>query len=144
MDGYIAKPVDAPQLRHVIAQVMGTVAVLTTDSEGDKPDSVFNRGQLLERLEGDEKLLGQLVEVFKRDTPICIEQLSAAVGSGQFDQVKRHAHELKGMAVNMSAARLSQSTDQLEKSADAADTDALEQAFKQLEGAVDELMSRLK
>jgi len=58
------------------------------------------REQLLERLGGDVELLGELVELFRYDTPPRLSQLRGALAAGDAAAFSRAAHGIKSGVSN--------------------------------------------
>ena len=67
---------------------------------------VFNRDALLKRLDGDEELIEQIIDIFLEHAPGQFERLHQAIREGNAAMVKLHAHSLKGAAANMEAAAM--------------------------------------
>jgi HPt (histidine-containing phosphotransfer) domain-containing protein len=63
----------------------------------------LNLPELLERVEGDEDLLQELLALFQEDLPGSREALQAAIAGGDLGEIERAAHRLKGMLANLSA-----------------------------------------
>jgi two-component system, sensor histidine kinase and response regulator len=68
----------------------------------DKTDVIDVRA-LMDRLEGDRELLKELAGLYLEDEQGLVDQIAAAVQSGQADQMKRAAHTLKGSVGNFCA-----------------------------------------
>ena len=58
--------------------------------------AVFNRELALERVGGDAELLDEIVGLYLGEYPGLLEQIQAAVNSGDAQQLYRSAHTLKG------------------------------------------------
>lgn len=63
----------------------------------------LNLPELLDRVEGDEDLLRELLALFQEDLPASREALQAAMDGGDLGEIERAAHRLKGMLANLSA-----------------------------------------
>ena len=66
----------------------------------------FCRADLMDRLDGDEELLREIVEVFLSEGPGRIEEIRTALQEGDAPKIERSAHSMKGAAANISACRL--------------------------------------
>lgn len=58
--------------------------------------------ELLERLDGDEGLLCELLAMFREDTRLNLEKSRKAMAERDFEMLARAAHTLKGMLRNLS------------------------------------------
>ena len=67
--------------------------------------SVLNLKELLSRVEDDHELLNELFLIFKSTFPSHLQRLSDAVANQLPEQVEAESHTLKGMLLNLSAAR---------------------------------------
>jgi len=75
---------------------------------------VFDRDALLELLDGDLELMGQILEHYLACVDGYLDLLSAALYSFDVTQVRIKAHLVKGAAVNIGALRVSEAARQLE------------------------------
>jgi HPt (histidine-containing phosphotransfer) domain-containing protein len=75
---------------------------------------IFNRQDLLERLEGDEEILEVLVQTFLEYTPEQIQGIRHALDAGDAREVQQQAHSLKGAAASISAGALRDAALQVE------------------------------
>src|SRR5271165_6447560 len=77
------------------------------DSEQGRNSSVMTDSQrnwnpenALARVEGDDTLLRELIQLFLDDYPRTLADLHAAIAKGDTSAAERHAHTLKGAASN--------------------------------------------
>lgn len=75
---------------------------------------VFHRQEVLERLEGDEELLRELVHLFLEQSHEQLRELKSAVAVGDAAGIRHQAHSLKGAAAGLGAQSLSHAAAQLE------------------------------
>jgi HPt (histidine-containing phosphotransfer) domain-containing protein len=68
------------------------------------PD-VLNITELLSRVDNDQELVSELFFIFKSVFPAHLQRLSEAVANELPKQVEAESHTLKGMLLNLSAAR---------------------------------------
>ncbi len=127
MDEYVAKPVKADVLFATIDALLSTPApdsdkvVLTysnplanegkTDTVGDR---VFDREELLARVEGDAALVQELLSLFREDAPAIVNEIRQCLDSADWAGVARGAHKLKGACANIGAHRATRSAHTLE------------------------------
>ncbi|MBV5340177.1 MAG: response regulator, partial [Deltaproteobacteria bacterium] len=127
MDGYIAKPIKEDELRGAIdrlvfgkagREVLPEVAEQPTHMEKQtetKEVPVFDRSALLQRIGGDEALVGTFVTMFITSSDEHLAVLAKAAGERNAEQMRSRAHAIKGSAGNVGAVRLSVAAAALEK-----------------------------
>ncbi|MFP4225303.1 MAG: Hpt domain-containing protein [Desulfobacterales bacterium] len=84
----------------------------------------FAIDELTERVDGDNELIREVLEIFLEDTPSTLEALKTGISDQSPEAVARAAHTLKGASANIAANRLRDHAYQLElkaKSGDLAD-----------------------
>ena len=96
----------------------------------------FDRDELLERVDGDRELLGQLAALFSQGLPGLVGQIDAGLRSGDGEAVARAAHTLKGALLNLAAGPAAELARQLE---DGGRTGNLEAAARAMSGLRAEL-----
>jgi HPt (histidine-containing phosphotransfer) domain-containing protein len=74
----------------------------------------WDPGELLERIEGDEELLRELLVLFRDDSQKNLLKAKAAMAEKDFQALSRAAHTLKGMLRNLDMAAASQVASRLE------------------------------
>jgi signal transduction histidine kinase/DNA-binding response OmpR family regulator len=99
MDEYLRKPAR-------VAEIEGTIRrVIANDEQHDRklalnpvvmPTAVWDRAAALARLDGDESLLNELIEVFFNDYPLLARRLTEALDRGDLASLREPAHTLKG------------------------------------------------
>jgi len=118
MDGYIAKPVSGKRIEEAIARI------LTSEPPAQPfpvvkvvPGSLilWNRAQALERLDGDEKLLHEIVRIFLEESPKQLSNLKQAVTEANAELIERTAHSLKGELSYLGMPAVSQRAHELER-----------------------------
>jgi len=106
MNDYIPKPIQPSALACVIGkhlsveQTPHSQPVPGSQSEGKE---ILDRRSLLRRLDGDEILMKEILNLFQQNTPTLLSGLRKAVEHQDADGVQRWAHSLKGSAGNVSA-----------------------------------------
>ena len=100
MDAYISKPVSAQAIAETIAgffaadcpaPVRSTAVPLNALSSS----SSWDRVRALKRVDGDEPLLRELIQVFLEETPKQLISLQHAIETDNLEQIERTAHSLK-------------------------------------------------
>ena len=97
MDGYVAKPISLHTLLAEIDRL-----VLTRFQR----ELSFNRAELSERLQGNDELMGELIQLFVGDAPLQIKAISLALGEHSALKLENAAHSLKGSAASLGANAL--------------------------------------
>lgn len=70
--------------------------------------------RVVEQLEGNAELIGQMVELFQADYPGELEQGRQAIATGDGPTLARAAHTLKGMVGTLGMRQAGRLTDELE------------------------------
>jgi signal transduction histidine kinase/ligand-binding sensor domain-containing protein/CheY-like chemotaxis protein len=134
MDSYVAKPIQAKEVLKVIDETLGRVP--RDSSKNDEvpyEDLKIDDAALLARVDGDEELLRELIELFLEDCPRLVAQLREAVAQGNPSSLEHLAHTLKGSMANFEAGAAVQSARSLELMAKTGDLSQAAEAFAALE-----------
>jgi signal transduction histidine kinase/CheY-like chemotaxis protein/HPt (histidine-containing phosphotransfer) domain-containing protein len=75
---------------------------------------IFDAPDLIERLGGHQEMVARFVAMFTGVAHGYLEELRGAVERGDIEQIRIHAHTIKGAAANISAWRIRQIADTLE------------------------------
>ncbi len=124
MDGYIPKPISARQVEDAIRKYARREIVNSEFGQTHAPELIaanaraskdWDACEVKARLGADEKLLGELVEIFLSETPGQLAELRHALANGDAGQVGEVAHSLKGELSCLGMAELSECARQLEE-----------------------------
>jgi HPt (histidine-containing phosphotransfer) domain-containing protein len=121
MDGYVAKPIDPSELFAVLEDPDATPQTSTPSKA--EICRIIDTEEILRRMGGDQELLQELSTMFLQSLPKQLEQLRAAVSSGDLGELGRIAHSLKGSTGNFSAHLAFEAVKQLESAARTAAAD---------------------
>jgi HPt (histidine-containing phosphotransfer) domain-containing protein len=103
--------------------------------------------ELLERLDGDEGFLCELLIMFREDTRLNLEKSRKAMAERDFEMLARAAHTLKGMLRNLSMNAAGETAAALETASREnrrdESTELLEKLEKELEGILPEVEAQL-
>jgi signal transduction histidine kinase/CheY-like chemotaxis protein/HPt (histidine-containing phosphotransfer) domain-containing protein len=115
MDAYLSKPIQAAQLTELVER-------MTSPGSREKvvastAAAVFDRAEALNRLQGDEGLLEELVGLFLKDSPEQLANIRRSIEHRDFTGLERGAHSLKGSVANLGAHRAFDIAFELEKTA---------------------------
>ncbi|MGE0084538.1 MAG: PAS domain S-box protein [Desulfococcaceae bacterium] len=139
MNDYISKPVNPDELFAAIMRNIcissGPVRISAHPVRTKEEDirSVFDRHDLLSRMGGDENIVKILLEDFNRYFSGELEKLKISVQENSAENIRFHAHTLKGMAANASAARLRDAACEIETAAKQGHTDSAHSLTEKLE-----------
>ena len=104
MDGYTSKPIRIRELEQAIARLISpskpTRAPVPTESQAD---GVIDHAALLAGVDGNKRLLRELVRIFLADCPQRLAEIKEAIRSGDAGALWRAAHTLKGSVGNFAA-----------------------------------------
>jgi signal transduction histidine kinase/CheY-like chemotaxis protein len=122
MDGYITKPINGRALEETIATVLlgqhgtksGTSSETTEQDVSLDTTPTWDIAQTLEMLGGDEKLFGEVVEIFMEECPKQMNILRHAIVYGDSAEIERIAHGLKGELGYLGISKVSQKAGELE------------------------------
>jgi signal transduction histidine kinase/DNA-binding response OmpR family regulator len=125
MDGYVSKPISSKEVGEAIAGILrlqgkSTPVISLEAKRADAalptaPRIVWNMGETLERLGGDETLFHEVIEIFLDDVPKHMTSLGRAIAAGDAEAVEGAAHTLKGELGYLGIAEISQKARELEE-----------------------------
>jgi HPt (histidine-containing phosphotransfer) domain-containing protein len=101
--------------------------------------------QALERLKewGGDKLAGQMVRLFLKNTGSRMDQIRTGVSDGNLEEAERGAHSLKSSAANIGAETLRTLATRMESAALDANIDSARTLMPELETAYSDAMKEL-
>ncbi len=106
MDGYLTKPIRREVLRKEIDRAVTQNGPSENCSEpaphGELSEAEWNVRDLLERLEGDQGFLRELLQIFRADSQTTLLKAREALTREDLPEMSRAAHTLKGMLRNLS------------------------------------------
>jgi two-component system, sensor histidine kinase and response regulator len=115
MDGYLSKPIRQRELDQVLdnylVQTNGPAAPIDHPHAANRSVDVE---QLLERIDGDRSLLGELVDLFREDYPGSLRAVQEAIDTQDSNRLRSTSHALKGALANLSAIQASTLAAELE------------------------------
>ena len=96
------------------------------------------------RLEGDQALFNEVIQLFLEDCPAQLTVIKAAIDSGDAEGLRTAAHTLKGAAGNMSAKKLFEAAMTLERLGAAGRIEAARAAWRTLSAEAVQVMDALR
>jgi CheY-like chemotaxis protein/HPt (histidine-containing phosphotransfer) domain-containing protein len=126
MDGYVSKPISSKEVAEAIASIQrlqgestSVISLEAKQADAMLPPApsriVWNMGETLERLGGDEKLFHEVIEIFLDDVPKHMAGLRRAIAAGDAEAVEGAAHTLKGELGYLGISEVSQKARELEE-----------------------------
>jgi two-component system, sensor histidine kinase len=143
MDSYIAKPVRDKDLYAVIAQVAAAKAELQeraaetarAAAEVEVDLEVFNRQELLDRLDGGEDLVEKFLVLFQESVTGHLAELGGALVRGDLGEIFFRAHTVGGTAANLGAGQIRVLASQIEAAAKSGSLAGVPALYAELQGA---------
>jgi PAS domain S-box-containing protein len=134
MDGYVAKPIAEVELWREIERVCPQ-ALRSPPGELELSLSPpeLDREAILSRLDGDETLLREIVDLFLTRSPELVEQIHQALTAGNCRAVCATAHSLKGSVSTFSRAEVFETLQAIEDSAASGDLKKASAIFSDLQ-----------
>jgi PAS domain S-box-containing protein len=121
MDDYLTKPIravelfellDALHLKHAARAAEG--APSSRQRAGKPVLPIFDEATLLERVQGNTKLLRELVEIFVADSPKLLQRIRQALAHRDPEAVRSAAHAFRGSMSTFAARRVTEAAQSLE------------------------------
>ena len=104
MDAFVSKPIQADELVRTIRACVGEGASeASADASPPQLGEVLDWDEALERMDGDEMILNELLRLFLQDSDHMMQRLEEARASGEAKRIERAAHGLKGASATISA-----------------------------------------
>jgi HPt (histidine-containing phosphotransfer) domain-containing protein len=141
MDGYIGKPVRFSDIEETLTSLN---RVKSNPPAAPVRTESWSRNEALERIGGDEQLLGDLCKIFLDESPKLMAKLRQAIADGDYDGLMRAAHSLKGESSYLGAGGASQSARQLEEMGRNRDLSHADSTLAELEREISSLHDELK
>jgi CheY-like chemotaxis protein len=118
-DAYVAKPFEPRDLLRIVESLSpsptGVAARRASLQVAPVGEAIWNRAELLDRVSGDRALLLELVELFLDQGPKLRAELAAGAAAGDRAEVRRVAHQIKGMLATLGAQPASAAARDLEE-----------------------------
>ena len=139
MDDYVSKPLRREELR----RVLGAVGTFAPPRRAAAAATLYTAEELLERCDGDAELLGDLVVLFREQTPQLLDVIRGAVASSDAPALAAGAHKLMGSLGAFGAENAHQIVLQLSADAGHADFKGAAERILKLTDELDEIHSSL-
>jgi signal transduction histidine kinase/DNA-binding response OmpR family regulator len=146
MDDYISKPIGRQEVIAALARCCPEAEIKVAEGEPSQTTStpkVLDLSAIMSRLEGDEELLHELIDIFLAESKPLLTQIACAVKERAAGNLERAAHQFKGAVSVFGASDVALSAQALEKMGKANELDCASDTLKRLEGQVRELETAL-
>lgn len=98
MDGYLSKPVRLQELHDAIDALFSKATRPVHGLQPAKRSRAFDVAGMLSRLEGNTKLMHELISIFQREASVQLADIRKALDQNDPDAVYTSAHRFKGTA----------------------------------------------
>jgi signal transduction histidine kinase/DNA-binding response OmpR family regulator len=147
MDAYVSKPLRAEELLQVISRLVpasvATGVLPAPAAEAPFDEAVFDANWALARVEGDRKLLDEMIDLFLAQAQKVIPEINGAAARRDGNGLERAAHKLKGSMRNFGAGRASATALRLEIMGRENEFAGVQEACAKLEQEVAQLRAAL-
>lgn len=140
IDALLLKPLSLEQLR----QALGALPVAPASSPPRAAAAATRFAGSLARMQGKRDLFCDVAALFLEQLPQELSQVQRLTERGQFGDLARAAHLLRGQAVNFDSVELVQATSELETGAAASDPGRCAAASRLVHAAAGELEAELR
>jgi len=143
-DDYLAKPVIPAALAEVLNRYLDHEGRAGTVRQEPEEIRVVDGERLIERLEGDRELLGEMILLLEAEAPDLVERARTALNEGDFMRLRRMAHGLRGAVSNFGSGPALAAAERLEAIADRKSKNEAEQALAETEVQLGRLLVELE
>ena len=145
MDGYTSKPIRIRDLEQTIAQLISPInSASASVPEAEQADGVIDHAALLAGVDGDRRLLRELIHLFLADCPQGLAKIKDAIRCGDAGALGRAAHTLKGSVGNFARKSAFAAAQRLEIMGRDGNLDNAGEAFRTLESELARLTEDLR
>ena len=145
MDGYTSKPIRIGELENAITQLVSpSKSAEPPVPEETRRDGFIDRAALLAGVDGNRRLLRDLVRLFLADYPQRLAEIKEAIRRGDAEALRIAAHTLKGSVGNFAAKSPFEAAQRLEIMGRDRDLDNASEACMTLESELARLTEVLR
>ena len=140
MNGYLAKPIAAGSLYAMVLKYLAiepqqfSAFARTPLSHTD--ESIFNQSELLDRVDGDEALIRELMQDYLADTQSTLLAMWASYAIRDLKQMQKLAHKAKGASGNIAAMQMQQVLADIENACNEEELVRIESLLSSLQDAL--------
>jgi len=146
MDAYISKPISSKDVEESIMRNINT-SVVGVEAKAESPKGrtiTWDPAHALERLDGDEQLLREVLQIFLEETPGLLARLGQGIADMNYEAIERTAHSLKGELGYLGLALVSQQAFELEQMGRKKDAEDAAEKFSAFESTISELLVQVR
>jgi PAS domain S-box-containing protein len=135
MDAYISKPIRPAELFKALQNLAPSAQPAEPPAaplRGEGKHPVFDQAALLSRVDGNTKLLRELVEIFLADSPKMLASIRHALARRDAESLRRATHALRGSMSTFAARRAEEAAQNLETLAMEPDLEGAQAAFREV------------
>jgi two-component system, sensor histidine kinase and response regulator len=145
MDAYTSKPIRIRELEQAIAELINSPSSAKVPvSKAEQADGVIDHAALLAGVDGNRRLLREIVRLFLADCPQRLAEIKDAIRRGDAVALGRAAHTLKGSVGNFAAKNAFAAAQRLETMGRDGDLDTASDACVTLESELALLTEELR
>jgi len=139
MDAYVSKPVELEQIRSVLATVCRGKGTTPSSANANSPDEIplIDRRRIAQLIdlqdEQQPRMLAELIAMFLADSPDHLQQLAAAIRSGDPARLADLAHRYLSSIENLGARRMRTHCMELERIGRAGSIAGADRVLEQLQ-----------
>ncbi len=139
MDAYVAKPIRARELLATIDAMFGHRAAPLDVPSAAADQGDFDWSQALEAVNGDQRLLRDVVEVILEETPRLVDAIRKAINARDLAGLRLAAHTLKGSIRFFAGSRAYATAFEMERMGQAGHWNGADETLATLEAEVKRL-----
>lgn len=144
MDSYLSKPIRAAELFEAIENQLGGLAGTSMVQNAPGFDALpFDKSFVLNRLNGDEALLAELIETFLNEYPELMSAIRKSIIQKDPAHLVQAAHALKGAVCNLTSGAAWQAAVELETLGRVGDLRLADRSLQKLELEMGRLVAAL-
>jgi CheY-like chemotaxis protein/HPt (histidine-containing phosphotransfer) domain-containing protein len=145
MNVCVAKPIHPPELQQAIDRVLAPAAVSAGESPQPEPSgSAVDWHAALEGVQGDTKLLKELIEIFFDELPELLQKIKGSLGERDAAELRLAAHRLKGCLRYFGETSATKRALELELRGRDSRWDGADALFAELQADVDRMLPELR
>ena len=145
MDAYTSKPIRIRELEQAIAELINSPSSAKVPvSKAEQTDGVIDHAALVAGVDGNRRLLREIVRLFLADCPQRLAEIKDAIRRGDAVGLGRAAHTLKGSVGNFAAKNAFAAAQRLETMGRDGDLDTASDACVTLESELALLTEELR
>jgi PAS domain S-box-containing protein len=144
MDGYIPKPIDPKLFIQTIESGASPASAKPVGGASTMIEGAIDGGVLLERFDGNWKLLRSLVKTFRHDCPMMMAKIRSALSARDPRLLADAAHGLKGSVGNFGSSSAFETAKEMEKTGRQGKLDGAWELYATLEDDIARLLPALQ